>query len=139
MRYDARQQVVNMKKTELHSDNTPAAVGPYSQGIRWGNLLFLSGQLGIDPIQKKMVEGGVDAQARQIFKNISAVLKTAGAGLDNVVKATVFLKDMGDFVTVNKIYETMFQKPFPARSAFAVKQLPLDADVEIEVIAGIGE
>ena len=86
-----------------------------------------------------MVEGGVDAQTRQIFKNIAAVLATAGASLDNVLKATVFLKDMGDFKTVNTLYETMFQKPFPARSAFAVKQLPLDADVEIEIIAGIPE
>lgn len=128
-----------MKKTELHTDSAPAAVGPYSQGIRFGNLLFLSGQLGIDPIQKKMVDGGVEAQARQIFKNISAVLASAGAGLDHVLKATVFLKDMGDFKAVNAIYETAFQKPFPARSAFAVKQLPLDADVEIEVIAGLTE
>lgn len=128
-----------MKKIQLHSDDAPAAVGPYSQGIRWGNMLFLSGQLGIDPGQKKMVEGGVDAQTRQIFKNIAAVLATAGASLDNVLKATVFLKDMGDFKTVNTLYETMFQKPFPARSAFAVKQLPLDADVEIEIIAGIPE
>ncbi len=126
-----------MKKIELHSDTAPAAVGPYSQGIRWGNLLFLSGQLGIDPLQKKMVEGGVDNQTRQIFKNIAAVLAAENATLDNIVKATVFLKDMGDFKTVNTIYETMFQRPFPARSAFAVKQLPLDADVEIEVIAGL--
>jgi len=127
-----------MEKIQLHSDNAPAAVGPYSQGIRWGNLLFLSGQLGLDPVQKKMVEGGVEAQTRQIFKNIAAVLATVDAELDNIVKATVFLKDMGDFKTVNTIYETMFKKPFPARSAFAVKQLPLDADVEIEVIVGIG-
>jgi 2-iminobutanoate/2-iminopropanoate deaminase len=126
-----------MKKTELHTDMAPAAVGPYSQGIRMGNLIFVSGQLGIDPAQKKMVEGGVEAQARQIFKNIAAVLATAGAGLDHVLKATVFLKDMADFKTVNAVYETAFQKPFPARSAFSVKQLPLDADVEIEVIAGL--
>ena len=126
-----------MNKIELHTDEAPAAVGPYSQGIRWGNLVFLSGQLGIDPVQKRIVEGGVDAQARQIFKNISAVLETVGSDLNKVLKATVFLKDMGDFLTVNSVYETMFKKPFPARSAFAVKQLPLDADVEIEVIAGI--
>ncbi len=126
-----------MKKIELHSDDAPAAVGPYSQGIRWGGLLFLSGQLGIDPQQKKIVDGGVEAQTRQVFKNIAAVLATAGAGLDHVVKATVFLKDMGDFKTVNLVYEQMFRKPFPARSAFAVRQLPLDADVEIEVVAGL--
>lgn len=128
-----------MKKIELHSDDAPAAVGPYSQGIRWGGLLFLSGQLGIDPQQKKIVDGGVEAQTRQVFKNIAAVLATAGASLDNVVKATVFLKDMGDFKTVNLVYEQMFRKPFPARSAFAVRQLPLDADVEIEVVAGLEE
>ncbi len=127
-----------MNKEAISTTNAPEALGPYSQGVKTGNFLFLSGQIGMDPVSKKLVEGGVEAQAEQIFKNISAVLKEAGATLDNVVKATVFLKDMGDFKKVNEIYARQFQKPYPARSAVAVKELPLSVDIEIEVIAVLG-
>jgi len=124
-----------MDKQIINTTNAPEAVGPYSQGVRVGNLVFLSGQIGIDPAVKKVVEGGVEAQAIQIFKNIKALLAEVGAGMKNVVKATVFLKDMGDFKKVNEIYAQNFEKPFPARSAVAVKDLPLSVDIEIEVIA----
>ncbi|MGD2086141.1 MAG: RidA family protein [Candidatus Aminicenantes bacterium] len=124
-----------MDKQVIESKDAPEAVGPYSQAIRTGNFIFLSGQIGIDPQTKKLVEGGVEAQAKQIFKNIQAVLKAAGLGLQNVVKATVFLKDMADFKRVNEIYAAHFQPPYPARSAVAVKDLPLYVDMEIEVIA----
>ncbi len=124
-----------MNKEAIKTANAPEAVGPYSQAIRAGNFLFLSGQIGIDPKIKKVVEGGVEAQARQIFVNIRAVLAEAGAGMQNIVKATVFLKDMGDFKKVNEIYAQNFELPYPARSAVAVKELPLSVDIEIEVIA----
>ena len=126
-----------MNKEVIQTSRAPAAVGPYSQAIKCGNLVFLSGQIGIDPETGKLVEGGVDIQARQIFKNINAVLEEAGADLSRVVKATVFLKDMADFKRVNEIYELHFQPPYPARSAVAVKELPLSVDIEIEVIASI--
>lgn len=124
-----------MNKEAIETKNAPGAVGPYSQGIKSGNLLFLSGQIGIDPATSKLVDGGVTAQTYQIFKNIKAVLNEAGADLANVVKATVFLKDMADFKKVNEIYAQHFEQPYPARSAVAVKELPLAVDIEIEVIA----
>ena len=126
-----------MDKQVIETKDAPEAVGPYSQAIRTGNFIFLSGQIGIDPQSGKLVEGGVAAQAKQIFKNIQAVLKEAGLGLQNVVKATVFLKDMADFKTVNEIYAAHFEPPYPARSAVAVKDLPLYVDIEIEVIAAV--
>jgi 2-iminobutanoate/2-iminopropanoate deaminase len=126
-----------MTKQAISTDNAPGALGPYSQAVRTGNFLFLSGQLGIDPEVKGLVEGGVQAQTHQIFKNIKAVLEAAGANINQIVKATVFLKDMGDFKAVNEIYAQQFDPPFPARSAVAVKTLPLNVDIEIEVIAVI--
>lgn len=127
-----------MDKQAIETQNAPGAVGPYSQAIKTGNLIFLSGQIGNDPQTKKVVEGGVEAQARQIFKNITAVLKEAGASLENVVKATVFLRDMADFKKVNEVYANHFNRPYPARSAVAVRELPLSVDIEIEVIAVYG-
>jgi 2-iminobutanoate/2-iminopropanoate deaminase len=124
-----------MTKQAIETTDAPGAVGPYSQAIRSANFLFLSGQIGINPETHSVVEGGVEAQAKQVFKNIKAVLTAAGAEMKNIVKATVFLKDMGDFKRVNEIYAQQFEPPFPARSAVAVKTLPLDADIEIEVIA----
>ncbi|MGE5341208.1 MAG: RidA family protein [Candidatus Omnitrophota bacterium] len=124
-----------MNKVAISTPHAPEAVGPYSQAIRCGSLLFCSGQIGIDPATKKVVDGGVEAQARQIFKNINALLSEAGVGMPNIVKATVFLKDMADFKAVNAIYAENFELPYPARSAVAVKELPLSVDIEIEVIA----
>ncbi len=126
-----------MNKEAISTSNAPAALGPYSQGIKWGNMLFLSGQVGINPETKTLAEGGVEGQAYQVFKNIKAILSEAGADLNNVVKTTIFLKDMADFKKVNEIYGSHFQQPYPARSTFAVKDLPAAADIEIEVIAVI--
>ena len=121
----------------ITSDRAPAALGPYSQAVKSGNMVFLSGQLGIDPAAGKMVEGGVEAQAAQALKNINAVLEAAGASFKNVVKTTVFLTSMNDFAAVNKIYAQSFTENPPARSCVAVAQLPLGALVEIECVVAL--
>ncbi|MBF6978572.1 RidA family protein [Aerococcaceae bacterium zg-BR22] len=126
-----------MKK--LETSKAPAAVGPYSQGIQTGNLFYLSGQLGLNPETGKLVEGGVQAQAKQAFENIKQVLASEGLTLDNVVKVLVLLADIQDFAAVNDVYATQFNEPYPARSAFAVAALPLGGLIEIEVIAERGE
>ncbi len=125
-----------MQKQVVSTDKAPAAVGPYSQGIRAkGELLFLSGQVPLDPATGKLVEGGVEAQTRQCCKNIAAVLASQGLGMENVVKTTVFITNMGDFPKVNAIYKEHFPAPCPARSCVEVSALPLGALVEIESIA----
>ena len=126
-----------MEKQTVSSAVAPRALGPYSQAVRWGNLLFLSGQVGIDPQTGKLVEGGVEAQARQVFKNIAAILAAVGLDCSYLLKTTVFLKDMANFKTLNEIYAGHVPEPYPARSALAVRALPLGAEVEIEAIAGI--
>lgn len=118
----------------IHTNNAPAAVGPYSQGIDAGNLVFCSGQAGLDPATGQLVEG-VEAQTRQIFANLSAVLGAAGLSLDDVVKTTVFLTNMDDFKAMNAVYATFFGETPPARSTVAVKGLPVGALVEIDAIA----
>lgn len=123
-----------MKKV-ISTTNAPAAIGPYSQAIKAGNLLFMSGQLGIDPVTGNFVEGGVKEQTVQVFKNIHAILAEAGLTINHVVKTTVFLADMGDFATMNEVYASQFTGDFPARSAVAVKTLPKNGLVEIEVLA----
>nr|WP_276934411.1 RidA family protein [Globicatella sulfidifaciens] len=126
-----------MKK--LSTKKAPAAVGPYSQGIQTGNLFFLSGQLGLNPETGKMVEGGIEKQTHQVFKNIQAVLESEGLTLNNVVKVLVLLADINDFAAFNAIYGEYFNEPYPARSAFQVAALPLGGQIEIEVIAERGE
>lgn len=121
-----------MKKIE--SNLAPAAVGPYSQAIDTGNLVFLSGQLGIDR-QTGMMVDGLEAQTHQAFRNIQYVLAEAGLTLANIAKVTVFLNDIQDFSRVNEIYASYFEQPYPARSAFQVAALPMNGLVEIEVIA----
>lgn len=123
-----------MKKV-IATPNAPAAIGPYSQAIEVGNLLFASGQLGLDPATGDFAEGGVKAQTEQAFRNVKAILEAAGYSLENVVKTTVYLADMADFAAVNAIYAAQFDGNFPARSAVAVKTLPKNGLVEIEVIA----
>jgi 2-iminobutanoate/2-iminopropanoate deaminase len=121
----------------IQTDAAPAAIGPYSQGIRCGDFLFLSGQIPLTP-GGELVTGDAATQARQVFRNIEQVLKAGGATLRQVVKATVFLASMDDFQAVNGVYAEAFGEHRPARSAIAVKQLPRDALVEIEVIAFVG-
>ena len=123
-----------MKKV-IATTNAPAAIGPYSQAIQVGNMLFASGQLGIDPAAGNFVEGAVKEQTAQAFKNVKAILTEAGLDISDVVKTTVFLADMGDFGAMNEVYASQFEGAFPARSAVAVKTLPKNGLVEIEVIA----
>lgn len=123
-----------MKKVIL-SKEAPAAIGPYSQAIEAGNMIFVSGQLPASPDTGNLVEGGIKEQTEQSFRNLKAVLKEAGCTLDQVVKTTVFLADMDLFAGMNEVYATQFSGAFPARSAFAVKTLPKGALVEIEAIA----
>lgn len=120
--------------TLINSPQAPAAVGPYSHAARVGNLLFCSGQIPLDPESMKIVEGGIEAQAKQVLSNIEALLGTVGASMANVAKTTIFLTDLGDFATVNGIYEEAFGDHKPARSTIQVAALPLGANVEIECI-----
>ena len=122
-------------KTVISTTNAPAAIGPYSQAIRVGNLIFTSGQIPIDPATGSFVEGGIKEQTRQSLLNVKAVLNEAGTTIDHVIKTTVFMADMSDFADMNSVYAEFFNAPYPARSAVAVKTLPKGALVEIEVIA----
>ena len=124
-----------MKKTIVHTDKAPAAVGPYSQAVKIGELVYTAGQIALDPATGQIVEGDVQAQTEQVLKNLQAVLKAAGSSLKNVVKTTVFLQDMGDFAAMNEVYGRYFDKKPPARSTVQVAGLPLGAQVEIEVVA----
>ena len=124
-----------MKKDVISTNAAPAAVGPYSQGIRAGELLFLSGQVPLDPATGKLVDGGVEAQTEQSCRNLKAVLASQGLDLANVVKTTVYIAHMSDFPKVNEVYKRFFTYPCPARSCVEVGALPLGALVEIEAIA----
>lgn len=124
-----------MQKEAISTDKAPAAVGPYSQAVRSGNLLFMSGQVALDPATAKVVPGDVAAQAEQCCKNLTAVLESQGLSTDNVVKTVVFITDMSHFSLVNEVYKKYFNAPFPARSCVAVSGLPLGVLVEIEAIA----
>ena len=123
-------------KQIIATNNAPAAIGPYSQAVRVGDFIFLSGQLGVDPATGDFAEGGVEAQTRQAFENIKAVLAEAGLTMDAVVKTTVFLQDMNDFAAMNGVYASYFTEgSYPARSAVQVAKLPKGGLVEIESIA----
>lgn len=123
-----------MKKI-IATKNAPAAIGPYSQAVKVGNMLFASGQLGLNPETGNFAEGGIKEQTAQAFSNVKAILAEAGMTIDNVVKTTVFLADMADFAAMNEVYASQFNGDFPARSAVAVKTLPKNGLVEVEVIA----
>lgn len=123
-----------MKKV-IATKNAPAAIGPYNQAIQMGNILFASGQLGLVPATGVFPEGGVKEQTEQAFQNVKAILAEAGYSIDDVVKTTVYLADMADFAAMNEVYASQFSGDFPARSAVAVKTLPKNALVEVEVIA----
>ena len=119
----------------ISTSKAPGAIGPYSQAIKVGNFVFTSGQLPLNPATGTFPEGGIKEQTRQSLNNIKAILEETGLTMKNVVKTTVFLADMGDFADMNSVYAEFFSEPFPARSAVAVKTLPKNALVEIEVIA----
>jgi 2-iminobutanoate/2-iminopropanoate deaminase len=121
----------------VSTDQAPKAIGPYSQAIRAGQFLFLSGQVGFDPATGQLVPGGIAEQTHRVLQNIGAVLSAAGLSLDHVVKTTVFLADMNDFAAMNEIYATYFKSPAPARSTVQAARLPRDARVEIEIIAQV--
>ncbi len=123
-----------MKKV-ISTNNAPAAIGPYSQAIEINGTLFASGQIPIDPATGDFVDGGIKEQTEQVFKNIKAILAEAGLTTSNIVKTTVLLSDIANFAAMNEVYATQFEGTFPARSAFAVRDLPKAALVEIEIIA----
>ena len=125
-----------MKKV-ISTTKAPSAIGPYSQAIQCGNLVFTSGQIPIDPATGVFVEGGIKEQTHQSLLNVKAVLEEAGLTMGHVVKTTVFMADMNDFADMNAVYAEFFTEPYPARSAVAVKTLPKGALVEIEVVAGV--
>jgi len=124
-----------MAKTIITTNKAPAAVGPYSQGVRAGELIFTAGQAGLDPTTGRLVEGGIEAQTRQTLENLSSILQAAGSSLSQVVKTTVFLKDITDFQAMNRVYAEFFGDDPPARSTVQVAALPLGALVEIEAVA----
>ena len=122
-------------KEIISTSNAPSAIGPYSQAVKAGNLLFISGQVPLDPATGEVVEGDITVQTRRVLDNVKAILTQAGADFSNVVKTTVFLKDMNDFVPMNRVYAQYYPENCPARSAVQVGRLPKDVSVEIETIA----
>ena len=122
-----------MSKQAIHSKHAPAALGPYSQGIRAGQTVYLSGQLGLDPATGNLVDG-IDAQAHQVFRNLRAVAEAAGGKLDDMVKLTILMADLADFAKVNEIMTTYFKAPYPARATYQVAALPKAAKLEVEGI-----
>lgn len=123
-----------MSKQAIHSDNAPAAIGTYSQAIKVGDVVFLSGQIPLDPATMEFVDGDFEARARQVFDNLRAVAEAAGGDLNQIVKLTIFLTDLGNFATVNSVMEDYFEQPFPARAAVGVAALPRGTDVEADAI-----
>jgi len=123
-----------MTKKAIHTDSAPAAIGTYSQAIEVSDLVFLSGQIPLDPATMEVVGGDFEARARRVFDNLAAVAGAAGGSLDDIVKLTVFLTDLGNFATVNAVMEDYFREPFPARAAVGVASLPKGVDVEADAI-----
>lgn len=124
-----------MNKGVISTSQAPAAIGPYSQAVRYGNLIFVSGQVPIDPATGKVVEGGVAAQTERVLLNLAAILEAGGSSLDQALKTTVYLKDLNDFGTMNDVYARYFAAQPPARATVQVVRLPRDVSVEIEVVA----
>lgn len=122
-------------KQAISSPDAPKAIGPYSQAVRAGPLLFLSGQVPLDPVTGQMIDGDISAQTRRVFENLDAVLKAGGRSFADVVRTTVFLADMNDFAAMNEVYGQYFEEPYPARATVQVARLPKDARVEIDLIA----
>lgn len=125
----------NEGKKIIHTHKAPEAIGPYSQAVRIENMVFTAGQIGLDPLSMEIVEGGVEAETRQVLMNLKQVLEAADSGLNYVIKTTVFLRDMSDFPRMNAIYAEFFSENPPARSTVAVQTLPKNVAVEIEAVA----
>lgn len=124
-------------KTIISTDKAPAAIGPYSQAVKTGNMVFLSGQIPLIPETMKMIEGGITEQSQQVFKNLTAVAEAAGGSLNDAVKVNISLTDLGDFAAVNEVMASVFDEPYPARACVQVAALPRGAMVEIEVILAL--
>ncbi len=126
-----------MNKEAIFSDGAPSAIGAYSQAIRTGQFVFISGQIPLDPATMEIVEGDFEARARRVFDNLKAIAKEAGGELDQIVKLTVYLTDLDNFATVNSVMADYFQEPYPARAALGVTALPKGADVEAEAVLAV--
>ena len=126
-----------MSRQTIHSDDAPAAIGTYSQAIRSGDLVFLSGQIPLDPATMDIVSGDFEARARRVFDNLKAVARAAGGDLNQIVKLTIYLTDLGNFATVNSVMEDYFDQPYPARAAVGVASLPKGVDVEADAILAL--
>lgn len=126
-----------MSKQTIHTDQAPAAIGPYSQAVRHGDLVFLSGQIPLDPASMKVVEGEIADQVHRVFRNLSAVCEAAGGSLDGILKLNVYLTDLGNFATVNQVMQEYFTEPYPARAAVGVRALPMGVEVEMEAVLGL--
>ena len=124
-----------MKRQIISTTEAPSAIGPYSQAVQAGGMLFVSGQIPIDPASGELVQGGVEAETRQVLNNLKAILEAAGSSLEKVVKATLFIADMNQFGTINAIYAEYFQTDPPARACVEVARLPKDVQIEIEAVA----
>jgi len=122
-------------KSIIYTEEAPAPIGPYSQAVQAGNMLFISGQIPIDPATNQLIQGGIGDEARQVMKNLEALLQAAGFSFENVVKSTIFLSDMNHFAEVNEIYGSYFRSDFPARETVAVLGLPKNVNVEISLVA----
>ena len=121
----------------ISTPSAPDAIGPFSQAVKVGNTVWLSGQIPLDPATMEVVDGGIEAQVRRLFENLQAVCRAAGGSLDDIVKLNVYLTDLGNFATVNAIMQTYFAEPYPARAAVGVAALPLGAEVEMEAVLGL--
>ena len=124
----------NMSKEIISTDNAPQAIGPYSQAVKTGNLIFISGQIPLDPKTGDIVDGTIEDQANQVLENIKSICEAAGHGLEDIVKITIFLTDLGNFATVNEVMKKYFKEPYPARATVEISGLPLGVEVEIEAI-----
>ena len=128
-----------MKKEEIKTNHAPAAIGPYSQAVRAGRFIFLSGQIPIEPSTGEIASGGAGAQTRQVLRNLQSVLEAAGGTLNNIVKTTVYLKDISNLQEMNSAYAEFFKAPYPARATIEAARLPKNVEIEIEAVAVVGE
>ena len=126
-----------MTKTIIKTSDAPAAIGPYSQAVRHGDTVYLSGQIPLDPAKMQLVDGDISAQAHRVFQNLQAVCQAAGSDLAGIVKLNLYLTDMGNFSVVNEVMKQYFDEPYPARAAVGVASLPLGAEVEAEAVLGL--